>query len=143
MIIRLPTVDDALVIAQLSGELGYPTNAEVMAKRLSGLLLRDDHHLRVAEIDGHIAGWIQTHVSASLESGCRAEIVGLVVAARFRRNGVGRALLNDAIKWSTVRGVDALVVRSNVVREESHQFYPSMGFTSTKTQVAYQRQLEG
>src|SRR5437763_1647944 len=128
MIIRAPTLNDAVAIAQLTTELGYAVDAEVMAKRLSDLLRFKDHYLRVVEIESHVAGWIQAHVSISLESGYRAEIVGLIITAQYRRKGVGRALVNDAIEWSSNQGVDAVVVRSNVTREASHQFYPSMVF---------------
>src|SRR6185369_8796656 len=110
MIVRVPTLNDAVAISQLSSELGYTVDTDVMAKRLSNLLQRNADYLRVAEIDSHVVGWIQAHISESLESGCRAEIVGLVVAPRFRRNGVGRALVNDAINWSANQGIDTVMV---------------------------------
>jgi hypothetical protein len=36
-------------------------------------------------------------------------------------------------------GVEALLVRSNVQRVESHDFYRALGFTSWKNQVVYRK----
>ena len=141
MIIRTPTRNDAPAVAQLSAELGYPADGEVMDRRLGNLLQREDQHLRVVEIGGTIAGWIQVTVSESLESGRRAEIIGLVVSANMRRSGVGRALVDDAIKWAAAQKVQALVVRSNVTREASHLFYVSVGFAALKKQTVYRMTL--
>ncbi|HEX2585615.1 MAG TPA: GNAT family N-acetyltransferase, partial [Steroidobacteraceae bacterium] len=131
------SVVDAPGIASLSNELGYEATAEMMAARITTLLKRDDHHLIVAVVDDEVAGWIHVCASTSLESGFRAEIVGLVVGSSFRRIGIGKMLVEDAIRWSREHGADVLVVRSNVIREESHQFYPSVGFEQTKTQAVY------
>jgi len=112
-----------------------------MAARIATLTEHSDHHLTVAVVNDEIAGWIQVHRYQSLESGLRAEIIGLVVSARFRRKGIGRLLIDDAINWSRLQSVEALVVRSNVARHESHQFYPSVGFELTKTQGVYRMKL--
>lgn len=139
--LRAPSTADARSIAALSSELGYEVAPDSMADRVSALLGNRDHHIVVAEVDNEVAGWIQVHAFHFLESGFRAEIVGLVVGAKFRRIGIGRLLVNDAIRWSVSCGAEALVVRSNVVRKESHQFYPSVGFELAKTQAVYRKQL--
>ncbi|MES1196301.1 MAG: GNAT family N-acetyltransferase [Steroidobacter sp.] len=141
MIPRKPTIADAPLIASLSDELGYAVDSMVMAKRLMNLIDHPDCHLVLVESDGEVAGWIQVHAYESLESGFRTEIVGLVVGSRFRRKGIGRLLVDDAIKWSKMQGAEAVVVRSNVVRKESHQFYPSVGFKPMKTQAVYRKLL--
>jgi len=140
--LRTPVIADAQGIASLSSQLGYEVSTEATATRIAMLLDRDDHHLAVSTVEDEIAGWIHVHAYTSLESGHRAEIAGLVVAARFQRKGIGRMLVGDAIKWSNRRGAEALVVRSNVVRKESHQFYPSIGFEAVKTQAVYRKQLK-
>ncbi len=140
-ILRRPTIADAESIASLSDELGYAVDSAVMVKRLTNLIDRTDCHLALIEVDGEVAGWIQVHAYEFLESGYRAEIVGLVVGEKFRRQGVGRLLVDDALKWAKQQGAAALVVRSNVARKESHQFYPSVGFEMIKTQAIYRKLL--
>ena len=38
-------------------------------------------------------------------------------------------------------GVRKLRVRSNVVRDEAHRFYPALGFNLAKTQACYDTEL--
>lgn len=135
--LRTPTIDDASAVAALSAELGYEVSTELVAARIASLQKRSDHYVMVAELDRALVGWIQVHTCESIESGFRAEIVGLVVGSSFRRIGIGKMLVEDAIRWSREHGADVLVVRSNVIREEGHQFYPSVGFEQTKTQAVY------
>jgi len=139
--LRTPTIDDAVAVAALSAELGYEVTADVMATRIATVQRRNDHPLVVAVVDDEVAGWIQVHAYTSVESGFRAEIIGLVVGSSFRRIGIGKVLVEEAIRWSRECSADVLVVRSNIVRAESHQFYPSVGLELMKTQAVYRKRL--
>jgi GNAT superfamily N-acetyltransferase len=76
-----------------------------------------------------------------LESGFRVEINGLIVSPEARRRGVGRALVSRAEEWALQVGAEAIVVRSNVQRIESHAFYPALGYDVSKTQTVYRKRL--
>jgi len=122
-------------------QLGYPVEADVMRERLTVLKTRPDHLVIVAVLDGAIGGWLHAQATEALESGFRAEIVGLVVAERFRRRGVGRRMMKEVEAWAVAQGAPVLVVRSNVRRTESHVFYPSLGFAVNKTQTVFHKRL--
>jgi GNAT superfamily N-acetyltransferase len=139
--IRPATLADAGGIARLSGELGYPAPTEEVAARLAILLSLPAHFIAVAAEDDSLLGWIEIERRLTLESGARAEIVGLVVGAAHRRAGVGRALVAAAETWAAAEGLGAVAVRSNVVRAESHPFYERLGFLKHKTQHVYVRDL--
>lgn len=141
IVIRLANDADAAAIARLTTALGYPTETKVAANRLRRLLGRDDQRVWVAARCQEVIGWLQAHACDVLESGYRVEIVGLIVAANARRNGVGRALVQQAEAWARQLGASAIVVRSNVQRAESHRFYPALGFATTKTQAVYRKNL--
>jgi GNAT superfamily N-acetyltransferase len=133
---------DAEAIARLSAELGYPANAMVTRSRLEAVLASPCDVLLVGEAgDGDVIAWLQAHGASSVESGFRVEILGLVVAGAARRAGVGRALVAEAERWARGRSAEALVVRSNVRRAESHRFYPAIGFSFSKTQRVYRKEL--
>jgi len=133
---------DSRAIAELTVQLGYSANVSEIGERLAKILPRDDCAVYVAEDDdGMIIGWIQTHASYVLESGFRAEIVGLVVAENARRQGDGRILVRCAEEWAGECDADVIVVRSNTKRRESHLFYPSLGFQPTKTQQVYRKKI--
>lgn len=141
MEIRTATSADAPAMAALSAELGYPADAAAMRSRLERILGRSHQHVVVAIVDGAVAGWLQACASEVLESGFRAEIVGLIVSGRFRRRGVGRLLVGSATSWAAAVGAKAVCVRSNVQRQESHAFYPALGFEAVKTQKVYRKHL--
>jgi GNAT superfamily N-acetyltransferase len=139
--VRNARVEDAAAMAVLAGELGYPTPAAVMAARLGGLLDRPNRHIRVAEADGVLLGWIEVGRRLTLDSDERVEILGLVVASAARGRGIGRLLVADAEAWARSLGLPTLVVRSNVLREGSHPFYRHLGFEQRKTQHYYLKVL--
>jgi GNAT superfamily N-acetyltransferase len=88
---------------------------------------------------GQVVGWLQAHAARIVESGFRVEITGMVVAPEARRRGVGRLLVAEAERWASERSAEAIVVRSNVDRVESHSFYPALGYRLTKTQRVYRK----
>jgi len=141
--IREALADDALAIAELACELGYPTGEDGMRQRLTTILQKADYRLFVAaDNGGTVIGWIQAHAADSLESGLRVEIIGLVVASSARRIGVGRRLIDEVERWASDIGCEVVAVRSNIKRVESHIFYPALGYAAVKTQVAYRKMLK-
>lgn len=138
--VRAATEADAVQIAALSRELGYPEEARAIRDRLRRILRRDDQRVYVAEAEGGaVCGWLQAHSSDVLESGFRVEITGLVVSAQMRRRGVGGSLVAQAETWASEISAGTIVVRSNAKRVESHEFYPALGYLPSKTQVVYRK----
>lgn len=144
MQIRKARLTDAQAIATLAHELGYEASEADMVFRLTHLLPDEDQFVAVAELkDQTLAGWIAAERRLSLESGEKAEIVGLVVGSQARRTGAGRALVSAACEWAQARKLTSLCVRSNAARSEAHQFYPALGFKHNKTQHVYVISLKG
>ena len=136
------TTGDAAEIARLVCELGYEANAATIAGRLDRLMADPAHGIFVARAsDTALAGWIDVEHRCNLESGSRAEIVGLIVDPHARRSGVGGALVCAAESWASARGLGTICVRSNVVRSASHQFYTDCGYQTLKTQHVYAKAI--
>lgn len=142
MVLRPARPEDAAGIATLATELGYPSAEDEMQRRIERLLRSDAYFLSVAEQDGRMIGWVAAERRLLLESGERAEIVGLIVTADARRTGTGLALVKAAEKWAAEQGMQTISVRSNVARLESHPFYETLGYVRTKTQHAYAKRLD-
>jgi GNAT superfamily N-acetyltransferase len=135
-------IEDAAEIARLSFELGYPKTTEQTRAALERMLMSPAYFVVVAKAGGGARlGWIAVERRLSLESGESAEITGLVVAATARRMGVGKALVDAAEQWARNAGFDAIRVRSNVTRTESHPFYREIGFRQSKTQHVYIKRI--
>lgn len=140
--IRQGSPSDAAAITELTRELGYNGDAGEMAARLARLALHPDQLVIVAEIDSHaVVGWLQAQAAEVVESGYRVEILGLVVSEQHRRLGLGRLLVQHSEGWAMARGAKVMVVRSNVRRMESHEFYPALGFKLAKTQKVYRKEF--
>jgi len=141
MILRNAVLSDSAEIAQLTAELGYAADAKAISERLAGIVDQRNQLVLVAILEERILGWMQAHASVVLESGYRVEIVGLIVGKDSRRAGIGRSLVQRAELWARQLGANAIVVRSNTKRIESHRFYPALGFSTSKTQTVYRKHL--
>ena len=139
---RAARMDDSAEVARLCTQLGYPATADDMAARLSVVISAGDRQVFVVEDGDRLLGWIGIELRITLETGRKAEIVGLVVDAQVRRSGTGRALVEAAENWVRQHGLDAVTVRSNTVRVESHPFYEGIGFVRGKSQHVYFKGLE-
>jgi GNAT superfamily N-acetyltransferase len=140
--IRLPRAEDNARLAELAGQLGYPSSTAEIAKRLAGMEGRRDHALFVAQLaSGEIAGWIGVFIYRSVEADARAEISGLVVDERVRSQGIGPQLLQRVEEWARERGCTAVGLRSNVIRDRAHAFYERLGFEHIKTQKSFRKQI--
>ena len=139
--IRAATPADAGSLARLSGQLGYPADLEMIARRLQDVV---EHHagmVMVAEVDGKVVGWAHASPQRRLEHDANAELAGLVVDESARGTGIGKALLHAAEAWAGEQGYPELVVRSNVIRERAHRFYLREGYAEKKRQAVFVKKL--
>jgi GNAT superfamily N-acetyltransferase len=139
--VRTVRLEDAVALAVLAGELGYPNTADEMRARLNLLHDRADHWVGVAARGSVPLGWVHVARRLVLESGECAEILGLIVSESARNTGIGRRLVAAAEHWSRSLGLASIAVRSNVLRVESHRFYPALGYARTKSQHVYAKAL--
>jgi GNAT superfamily N-acetyltransferase len=140
--IRPMTAADAPLVAELTTQLGYPSTAPETAERLALLAASPDlHAVLVAEADGRAIGWVHVELDASLVSGTKANIGGLVVDEAHRSGRIGAELLAAAEAWARERGVTRMIVRSRVTRERAHRFYEREGYELVKTSHVFEKPL--
>lgn len=139
--IRPARLSDATAINALTSVLGYEATHEQTTVWLTDLLHSTQHAVYVAELEQQICGWLVVERRLSLESGYKAQITGLVVAAQAQRRGVGQQLVVAASEWARQQGFTSLSVSSNIQRDGSHRFYQALSFKLTKTSHFYQLML--
>jgi GNAT superfamily N-acetyltransferase len=140
--IRRARMADAPRLAELSGQLGYPTTAAEIRKRLLKLKPVSQNALFVADSrDTGVVGWAHVSVTHLVEVGTRAELNGLIVAEGQRSFGAGARLLAAVEDWARKHGCPGMSVRSNVVRDRAHKFYEREGYEHYKTQKAFRKAL--
>jgi ribosomal protein S18 acetylase RimI-like enzyme len=134
--------EDSARLAELSGQLGYPSSTKQMKARLREVLKDRDGACFVAEspVDGLI-GWVHVSTTPLVEVERRAEVNGLVVDEKVRSRGAGALLLLAAEKWAGGKRCRSMSVRSNVLRERAHGFYLRNGYEHYKTQKAFRKAI--
>lgn len=140
--IREATLDDAVAIFVLSGQLGYATNEEDIRNRLRDILSNEDNCVYVARVDGKIIAWIHSFYARRIESEAFIEIGGLIVDEQYRKYGIGKALIERISDWAKSKECYHLRVRCNEVRKESHLFYENLGFEINKVQKIFNKKLK-
>ena len=133
--------EDCEPIADLSGQLGYPSTSVQIAERLSLMENNPNHAVFVAKDIDAVVGWAHVVMELHLESGTFAELVGLVVDEHHRGDGVGRQLVETVEQWARDRGCGEMRVRTNVVRERTHKFYKQIGYELKKQQKVFGKTL--
>lgn len=139
--IRIATTNDVEYITELSCQLGYETTREKTQQRLAEILNHTDNCVFVAVNDAKVIGWIHGFYSLRVEAENFVEIGGLVVDKNYRKKGIGKLLIETVYEWSRLKECRNIRVRSNTIRKEAHQFYKKLGFTETKEQKVFGKQL--
>jgi ribosomal protein S18 acetylase RimI-like enzyme len=94
--------------------------------------LRDrDAEILVYDVDGDLPGMCIVridHAPPILEEVERAEITDLGVRESYRRRGIGRALVAEALRWVQESGVARVEVQVAHGNEEGQAFWRAAGF---------------
>ncbi|MGC2627772.1 MAG: GNAT family N-acetyltransferase [Candidatus Udaeobacter sp.] len=126
---RAVEMNDAAAVAQLICELGYETTTSEMQMRLERIATDERLGTFVAVCDGKVCGMIATLTYPSIEhNDFSGRIVALVIKSTMRRRGIGCALITRAEKDFARRGIRRVALNTQLVREDAHKFYESLGY---------------
>ena len=93
------------------------------------LLVRDDIHIWVAEEDGELAGFTYAYILLRIDGDRSVFLYELDVDERFRRRGIGRALVDEARKLAEREGVLKMWVDTSYDSEPAKRTYAAAGGT--------------
>jgi GNAT superfamily N-acetyltransferase len=128
---------DAPSLGELVAQLGYPVSGRAVAARLERLAVSDADRLFLAELDGEVVGLASIHVSLSIEyDEPVAKLGALVVDERFRRRGIGEALVAAIEDEARARGCPLVFLTTAERRKGAHAFYRRLGFAETGRRFA-------
>ena len=88
-----------------------------------------------------IAGVIHVEKYNVLYFPTMANILGLAVAADFRHQGIGSALLKRAEEWARENGAGSMRMNSGESRKQAHEFYRTQGYIDDKKQLRFIKEL--
>ena len=135
----LPT-DSAFIHRLCEHDLRYKCDPEKVKNRIIGSD-RDRERILVAEFDGEIVGFIHVEEYSLLYADKMANILGIAVSHRYRRQGAGKELLNAAEEWAIANKMTLMRVTSGKNHENAHEFYRNSGFSHEKDQVRFIKTL--
>lgn len=122
--------------AQLSGGLAPepPLTVPEAEAEFAGIAADPDRTVLVATVDGAVAGTVDLLlVRPSLTHGGRpwAAVENVVVDQGHHRQGVGRALMEEAARRAGEANCHRLQLLSSARRTEAHAFYRAIGMDAT------------
>ena len=103
-------------------------SADPRASIAQALQNPSQHHVTVVVNEQHdVIGACHTSLMGD-EHPCPAHIHNLIIAEAYRGQGLGRALLDDAIEWCAEMGVDEVCLGVAPLSTRSRRFYERYGF---------------
>lgn len=133
MQIRRATRDDLPVLLDLYRQLESqqpPLTMDRLAKVFDRLASYPDYGVYLALADGAAVGTFALLIMDTLGDRCAPEgiVEDVVVDRAHRGRGIGRAMMEFAMERCREAGCYKMVLSSNIVREEAHRFYETLGF---------------
>lgn len=132
---EIKTVDEDLVkamhhlVRQLNPQADLPD-----AGVINGIVHSEATHLLMVREDDRWIGSLSL-VVYDIPTGRQAKIEDVVVDSAFRGRGIGKALMEEAIRIAEMKGVKAVSLTSRPSRVAANQLYINMGFKRHETNV--------
>lgn len=141
MIIRKANIHDSPAICHISCDgLGYDCTAELVSLRLGSL-----DNLReivfVADLGESTVGYVHAEIYNLLYAESMVNILGIAVAAAYRKCGIGKALLIAVEEWAKSLEIYTVRLNSGAARSDAHAFYRAMGYNNEKDQIRFIKDL--
>lgn len=134
--------EDAESIYELNcTEMGYEFSLEETKEKLSRLSLSIKDKIFVAIIDNHVAGYIHANDYDVIYAPHMKNIMGIAVSAKYKRQGIGTALLKAVENWGKSTGASGIRLVSGATRTEAHEFYRCCGYSGEKRQINFKKKL--
>jgi GNAT superfamily N-acetyltransferase len=134
LVIRPAAEADLPAVLALYAEPGFDDGAVLGLDEAKAMLRRfaayPDYTLFIAADGEEVVGTFALLVMDNLgHRGTPSAIVeDVLVAARRRGEGIGRAMMAEAARRAVAKGCYKLALSSNLKREAAHAFYASLGF---------------
>ena len=127
---RIVELYDQLTISKPNAEQGCSPSPEDYREIYARIQQQPGHELVVVEDRGKVTGTMVFVIIPNLShKGLPwAVIENMVVEENSRRGGIGRAMIDYALKRAEETGCYKIQLSSTNSRKEAHDFYRSMGF---------------
>lgn len=136
------TSQDASQLVGLSKILGYDTDEASLTNRINKITSLNNHCLLVAKDGDEVIGFCHGYVRTLVEVEEVVEIGGLVVKDAWQGKGIAKQLVRGIEKWTLEKGLNSVVLSSNIIRTTAHGFYEHLGYKKIKQQFNFKKNIE-
>ena len=134
--IREASSSDATAIWQLNcDEMGYQYSLVDTIQNITKLLSSNSDRIYVAVYDDTIVGYVHANDYDLIYAPHLKNIMGIAVSSKYKRKGIGRALLQQVEHWARETGASGIRLVSGATRTDAHAFYRHCGFEGNKEQI--------
>ena len=133
------TQDYKDIVLLNKNEMGYEYPVEDTKRQLEQLLNDSNHKIYVAIVADKVVGYIHTNNYDLLYEPHLKNIMGIAVSSDFKKNGIGKMLLNEVEKWAQDTGAYGVRLVSGSTRIGAHAFYVACGYTGNKEQKNFKK----
>lgn len=126
---------DLPVIVSMEREI-YRTDAWTMGqfKEELAAVPRNRYYIVAQNDENEVVGYAGAF---SPDMGLDADVLTLTVAPKYRRQGIGRAMLDQLITWAKLRKAPAIFLEVREGNVEASPLYKSAGFEPISTRSNY------
>lgn len=133
MILEIKTVtsQDLPVLNQLYTEIDgeSPLSVSHVQQIFQQIQQVPNYQIYIAWLNGEAVGTFSLlFIPMILHNSKSALIDAVVVTSTYRNQGIGKAMIQEALKRSREAGCYKAMLSSNLKRTAAHQFYESLGF---------------
>ena len=134
VVIRRCMISDTDTIVKFcKDELGYPFSPEQIQENIRRLIGETNSLILVAELNGEVIGFVHASNHEPIYAPPMKNIMAIVIAERYRKQGLGERLLNEVEAWAKETGAAGIRVNSPVWSDAALRFYKHMGFDYIKS----------
>ncbi|MBQ5319555.1 MAG: GNAT family N-acetyltransferase [Oscillospiraceae bacterium] len=135
-IIRELMLNDSDGIYRLNtDEMGYEFSLDETKEKLLKLINSDSDKIFVAVIGDEVIGYVHANDYDLIYAPHMKNIMGIAVAEKYKRNGVGKALLSEVEMWAKETNAKGIRLVSGATRTGAHKFYHNCGYDGDKAQI--------
>ncbi len=123
-------------------EMGYEFSLNETKEKLLKLINSESDKIFVAIIGDEVVGYVHANDYDLIYAPHMKNIMGIAVAEKYKRNGVGKALLSEVEIWAKETGANGVRLVSGATRTNAHKFYHNCGYSGDKAQINMSKMFE-
>jgi len=123
-------------------EMGYEFSLDETKEKLLKLINSVSDKIFVAVIGDEVIGYVHANDYDLIYAPHMKNIMGIAVAEKYKRNGIGKALLSEVEMWAKETNANGVRLVSGATRTNAHKFYHNCGYSGDKAQINMSKMFE-